>query len=222
MEWRANVCLFLSTVVLAVAVSHADTPNKLSAREKAEGWELLFDGRSLDGWRASEAPGTFSIKNGEIVVHGPRSHLYYDGSVHGHDFKNFELELEVMTLPQANSGVYFHTVFQETSWPAQGYEVQVNNTQSDKKRTAGLYNVKDNYDTVAKDNVWFKLRVKVQGKHIETFVDGKRIVDFTEPDDWKPPADNEGRRISHGTFALQGHDPGSEVHYRTIKVKVLD
>jgi hypothetical protein len=221
MRWRANVCLFLSIGVLAVAASHA-APNELSAREKAEGWELLFDGRSLDGWRASEAPGTFSVKNGEIVVHGPRSHLYYDGPVHGHDFKSFELELEVKTLPMANSGVYFHTAFQETGWPARGYEVQVNNTQSDKKRTAGLYNVQDNYDAVAKDNVWFKLRVKVQGKHIETFVDGKRIVDFTEPEEWTPPADNEGRRISHGTFALQGHDPGSEVHYRSIKIKVLD
>jgi hypothetical protein len=222
MGWRANVWLFLSTGVLAVTASHAATPNELSAREKAEGWVLLFDGRSLDGWRASEAPSTFSVKNGEIVVHGPRSHLYYDGPVHGHDFKNFELELEVMTLPKANSGVYFHTTFQEAGWPAQGYEVQVNNTQSDKKRTAGLYNVQDNYDAVAKDNVWFRLSVKVQGKHIETFVDGKRIVDFTEPEDWKPPADNEGRRISHGTVALQGHDPGSEVHYRTIKIKVLN
>ena len=47
--------------------------NTLSDADKAAGWQLLFDGRSLDGWRASDAPGTFSVRDGMIVLHGPRS-----------------------------------------------------------------------------------------------------------------------------------------------------
>ena len=49
----------------------------------------------------------------------------------------------------------------------------------------------------------------------------KVVVDWTQPDDWAPPRGHAARRIASGTFALQGHDPGSEVHYRNIKVRIL-
>jgi hypothetical protein len=205
----------------STAIHAAETANVLSAKEKAEGWQLLFDGKSLDSWRASDAPGTFSVADGQIVVHGPRSHLYYEGPVQNHDFKNFELKVDVLTFPKANSGIYFHTAFQEKGWPEKGFEAQVNNSHTDVKRTAGLYNVSDNLDPVAKDGVWFTMTIRVKDNHIETLVDGKPIIDFKQPADWKGPPDNPDRRLASGTFALQGHDPGSEVHYRNIKVRAL-
>src|SRR4051812_44019068 len=52
-----------------------------------DGWISLFDGKSLDNWKASDKPGTFSVADGQIVVHGDRSHLFYDGPKH--DFTNF-------------------------------------------------------------------------------------------------------------------------------------
>eukprot|EP01043_Picozoa_sp_COSAG02_P108969 COSAG02_NODE_45019_length_361_cov_0.583969_1_plen_64_part_10 len=58
-------------------------------------------------------------------------------------------------MPGANSGIYFHTKFLKSGWPNRGYEAQVNNTQSDKKKTGGLYNVKDNFKAPVKDNEWF-------------------------------------------------------------------
>jgi hypothetical protein len=195
--------------------------NALSAAEKTAGWQLLFDGHTLDGWKASEKPSTFSVKDGELVVKGPRSHLFYEGPVQNHEFKNFELKLDVKTYPHANSGVYIHTAWQETGWPAKGYEVQVNNSHSDPKRTAGLYAIKDNFDKVANDEVWFTLTIKVEGKHVTTKVDDKVIVDYTEEEHPTRTKDFEGRLLSSGTFALQGHDPGSEVHYRNIRVRPL-
>jgi hypothetical protein len=57
-----------------------------------------------------------------------RSHLFYAGPVHGGDFRNFELEVELSTQPECNSGVYFHTAYLETGFPEKGFEVQVNNT----------------------------------------------------------------------------------------------
>ena len=215
------ICLPFFATLLGTASLLAAEPNTLTPDEQSTGWQLLFDGKSLDGWMASELPGTFSVQAGCIVTAGPRSHLFYTGPLAAHEFKNFELRLEVMTYPQANSGVYFHTDFQQTGWPAKGYEVQVNNTQSDWRRTAGLYMVQDNKEAPVADNVWFTLRIRVEGQHVMTWVNDKVISDYTEEPHAVRPENMAGRLISHGTFAIQGHDPASRVLYRTIAVKVL-
>lgn len=216
----ADVRRFWATLVTSLAA--LELAHSLRAADPAvgDGWHSLFDGQSLDGWEANR-PGTFSVVDGQIVVHGPRSHLFYTGPVSDHDFKNFELSLEVMTKPKANSGVYFHTAWQEDGWPAQGYEIQVNNSHTDPKRTAGIYGIEDNFEPVAADGTWFTLLIKVDGQRITTWVDGKLIRDFVEPEGWVPPERFAGRRLARGTLALQGHDPGSVVLYRDIKVRLL-
>lgn len=191
------------------------------AADSKDGWVSLFDGKSLEGWKANESPQTFSVKDGEIVVKGPRGHLFYVGPVGDHNFKNFELKADIMARPGANSGVYVHTAFQESGWPAKGYEVQVNNTHSDPKKTAGLYGIKDNFTAPAKDNEWFTMVIQVQGKHIVTKVNDKVITDYTEEENAQRTGEFKNRLVSSGTFALQGHDPGSEVHYKNIAVKIL-
>jgi len=208
----------LSLFLPAACATHM---NNLSPQEKADGWQLLFDGRSLDGWRASEAPGSFSVKDGAIVVRGPRSHLFYVGPVENHVFRNFELKLDVLTFPNANSGVYFHTEWQEVGWPNKGYEVQVNNSHSDTSRSAGLWGIRDYRSVAVPDGKWFTLTTRVEGKRIVTLIDDKVIVDYTEEANPTRPKGLEQRLIASGTFALQGHDPGSEVHYRNIKVRRL-
>jgi hypothetical protein len=57
----------------------------------------------------------------------------------------------------------------------------------------------------------------VRGKQIITKVNGKTLVDYTEPADVKG-----GRKLSSGTFAIQAHDPKSKVFIKSIKVKVLE
>lgn len=224
LHWR-NACLAgicLLAPVACTSVHAASTgPTRLGAAEADAGWQLLFDGETLAGWRASEAPGSFSVRDGNIVVHGPRSHLFYVGPVANHDFRNFELQLEVMTFPGANSGVYFHTAWQDSGWPAKGYEVQVNNSHADPKRTGGLYDVEDNDLAPAKDKGWFTLRIRVEGRRVRTYVDGRPIVDYTQPPHPQRPASMHGRVLASGTFALQAHDPDSEVHYRNIRVRPL-
>lgn len=207
--------------IAAAANQAPQTPNVLTPSEIAAGWELLFDGKSIEDWKASDSPGTFSVRDGEIIVHGPRSHLFYLGPIHQHKFKNFELQADVLTRRGANSGIYFHTTWQPTGWPNDGFEVQVNNSHSDPKRTAALYDVKDNYAAVASDDEWFTMNIRVEGNHVVTRVNGNLIVDYIEAADWSAPKDHPGRRIASGTFALQGHDPASETHFRNIKVRVL-
>ena len=195
--------------------------NELTDAEKKDGFVLLFNGKNLDGWKGAENPETFSVKEGELVAHGRRAHLFYVGPVNGASFTNFHLKAQVLTKPKANSGVYFHTEYQERGWPRKGYEAQVNNSGKDAKRTGGLYGAADNMKQVATDGEWFQYEVIVRGKRVVTKVNGKVITDYTEADDVNFPG-WPGRRLSQGTFAIQGHDPGSEVHYRNIMVRVLD
>lgn len=212
--------LIAAGLALATA-AHAADINTLSPEEKAAGWQLLFDGRTLDGWRASDAPGSFSVKDGAIVVRGPRSHLFYVGPVQQHEFRNFEFKAEVMTFPKANSGIYFHTQWQEVGWPNLGYEVQVNNSHSDASRTGGLWGVQDFPKVVAPDGGWFTLTLRVDGKRVTTFVGSEKTADYTEESPLVRKKGLEQRYLARGTFALQGHDPESEVHFRSIRVRVL-
>jgi hypothetical protein len=184
-------------------------------------WQSLFDGKSLKDWKVGDNASTFSIEDGKIVANGPVAHLFYIGDVNNHQFKNFEFKTEVMTTPGSNSGIYFHTTYQEKSWPLKGYEVQVNNSHTDWRRTGSLYAIEDVKDVFVKDNEWYTEQIIVQGKRVIIKVNDKTVVDYTEPENVKRTAGNEGRLISSGTFALQGHDPKSKVYFRNIMVKVL-
>ncbi|MGD2095335.1 MAG: DUF1080 domain-containing protein [Phycisphaerales bacterium] len=211
----------LALVVCCVLLSNSQFALAEGADAQAEGWISLFDGKTLNGWKASENKDTFTVQDGMIIAHGLRSHLFYVGAVENADFKNFEFKADVMTKPGSNSGIYFHTKYQETNWPEKGYEVQVNNTHSDWRKTGGLYAVQDVRKSAAKDNEWFTEHIIVIDNKIRVKVNGKTVVDWTEPEDWKPPAGMSGRKISNGTFALQGHDPGSIVYYKNIMVRPL-
>jgi hypothetical protein len=195
------------------------------AQTAEQGWISLFDGTSFDGWKAAEKEdaSTFSIKNGEIVAHGPRNHLFYVGPAQYADFRDFEMKVDVMAEPNSNGGIYFHTQYQDTGWPAKGFEVQACNDsyRRDPRKTGSLYKMQDVKESLIKDGEWFTMHIIVQGKHVVVNVNDKKVADWMEPQPPNPPADMPGRVIDSGTFALQGHDPRSTVHYRNIRVKPL-
>jgi len=192
-----------------------------SKHHSADNWISLFNGRNLDNWKVGANASTFTVENGAIVAHGQTAHLFYDGDVRHHNFKNFEFKAQVMTLPGSNSGIYFHTVYQESSWPKKGYEVQVNNSHTDWRRTGSLYGIQDIKEVYVKDNEWFTEYIKVEGKRVIIKINDKVVVDYTEPGDVKRNAGDEGRVISSGTFALQGHDPNSKVYFKDLMVRLL-
>lgn len=195
--------------------------DKRMANAKAE-WISLFDGKTLNGWKVGENAATFTVDSGCIIAHGPTAHLFYEGDVHGHDFKDFDLKADVMTRPGSNSGIYIHTQYQEGGWPAKGYEVQVNNSHTDWRRTGSLYAVEDVKEVYVKDNEWFTESVSVRGKRIVIKINDKTVVDYTEPENVKRPKGMEGRLLSSGTFALQGHDPNSKVYFKNIMVRPVE
>ena len=213
----------IASIALTTSLIFSLAASAKDGVEKPEkGFTVLFNGKDLTGWtKAKENEDTFSVKEGAIVANGSRCHLFYTGKVGKHDFKNFELKVDVMTLPNSNGGVYFHTNYQEQNWPSKGFEVQVNNTHSDWRRTGGLYAVEDQKEQMAQDGKWFTERIVVQGNHVTIYVDNKKSAEWTQPDDWKGLKDTPERRIDHGTVALQGHDPKSTVYYKNIRIKML-
>ena len=184
-------------------------------------WISLFDGKSLNNWKVGDNAETFSVENGTIAVNGNVAHLFYDGEVNQHNFKNFEFKAEVMTTPGSNSGIYFHTAFQQGGWPSKGYEVQVNNSHTDWRRTGSLYGIEDVKEVYVKDNQWYTEHVTVQGKRVIIKINNKIVVDYTEPENVQRSGRDSMRVLSKGTFALQGHDPKSKVYYKNIRVKIL-
>lgn len=175
-------------------------------------WVNLFDGKTFNGWRASENKGTFTIADGQIVVNGNRSHLFYEGAVGNHNFKNFEFKVSVMTTPGSNSGIFIHTKYQEEGWPSQGYEVQVNQSHTDWRRSGSVYNIQDVKETFVKDNEWYTEHIIVQGKKITVKINDKVINEYTE---------GETTKLVGGTVALQGHDPKSLVYYKDVMIRLL-
>ena len=228
---KLNLLSLLTTLALGTAACAED------------GWISMFNGKDLTGWKSNEeTPGVFTVENGELKVSGGRAHLFYVGADGNASFKNFEVKAKVKTTPGSNSGFYFHNKFQPTGWPDAGFECQVNSTHTDPKKTGSLYGVINilalqpgqkepeggkhiKVDAApSKDGEWFDYNIKVEGKHITLMVNGKTTVEFTEPDGWDPAKELKnmpGRKLSEGTFAIQGHDPKSTTFYKDIFVKPL-
>jgi hypothetical protein len=188
----------------------------------ADEWQSLFDGKSLDGWKAADHDECFKVQDGAIVAGGgPMAHLFYVGPIRNGDFKNFELKAEVKVTPGSNSGIFWHTEPQ-SGFLKKGYEAQIDNSHTDKRRTGSLLIVKDILDeSPVKDEEWFVYHIIVSGKRIVLNVNGKTTVDYTEPNNPERPKGREQRVLSHGQIAIQAHDPKSFVSFRNIRVKVL-
>jgi hypothetical protein len=196
----------------------------------SQDWIPLQDGKTLAGWKAAERPESWTVENGDFVSHGERAHLFYVGKVAKHEFRNFELQAEVKTIPGTNSGIYIHTRWQGPGWPEAGYEMQVINSNPpaermggyiEHKMTGSIYAVRNAWKAPAADNDWFSYRIRVVGKTIQTFINDKLVCEYAEPQNPYRPDDKKGRLLGSGTFALQAHDPGSSARFRNIKVRLL-
>jgi histidinol phosphatase-like PHP family hydrolase len=195
-------------------------------------WIDLFNGRSLDGWAAAENKDTWKVNsNGWISNDGPRSHLFYTGpggESSPASFRNFEVEAELLAKPYCNSGLFFHTRYQEKGFPVKGFEIQVNNTAlgegtyRERKKTGSLYAVRNVYKQLVPDDEWFRIRAMVRGKNIQIWINDIQTVDYTEPQPPViPPGSIRERYLDQGTFALQGHDGTSKSFWRKIRVRRL-
>ncbi len=212
---KSMICIALMTVLTTLPVA------VVAAEETESGFVSLFDGKSFDQWKkAEENPDSWKVIDGMIVCEGPRCHLFYVGDLA--PLKNFHFKAEVMTTPGSNAGIYFHTKYQAKDWPKKGFECQVNVSHGDPKKTGSLYGVMNVADPGVKDDQWYTQEIIVKDQNIKLIVNGKTLVDYTEPKGGQVAKDGWDRRIDKGTFALQAHDPKSKVFFRNLRVKPLD
>lgn len=201
----------LTVLAMATLTLCLGTIVHLAADEKpADGWVSLFNGKDLAGWKASEGV-EWKVVDGEIVTPAKRSHLFTE-----QEYKNFEYKVDCKTLPGSNSGLYFHTKY-EDSFPKTGFEVQVNQTHGDPVKSGSLYNIIKLFSTPVKDNEWYTYHITVKGRHVTVRINDKTLYEYVEPDGVVGPTNKLGK----GSFAIQAHDPKSVVHYKNIMVKPL-
>ncbi|MEK7952821.1 3-keto-disaccharide hydrolase [Luteolibacter soli] len=199
--------LMASALVLTASAADQEKDEK--------GFVSLFDGKTLDGWKVGGDQKAIRVEDGAIVANGNCTHAYYMGKDGKARFKDFELRADIMTKPNSNGGFYIHVDYQDSGWPiAKGYEVQVNNTQSDVVKSGSLYHVVDN-KVPFEDNTWMKYVIRVKNGKITVSVNGKELVDY------KPKDEESKLQKDGGTFAIQAHDPGSTTLYKNIRVKEL-
>ena len=191
-------------------------------------WRELFNGQDLSGWQANAHPESFTVEDGVLKLHGKNgmSHLFFVGDS-GRDvaFKNFELVAVVRSKPDSNSGIFFHTgrELRKGKYLNKGYEVQLNSSNIEKRKTGSLYGIVDLNKSPVDETEWFEIRLRVDESRIQVFVGDKQVIDYTEPTTpIREPArakrllDSDG-----GAIALQAHDPNSIFYFKQIRIREL-
>lgn len=205
-----TILSFLFTFAFTTFAGH----NTLSEEEKKAGFQLLFDGKSLDGWEATHAD-QWIVENGELIADGPkgRGMLYYVGKVGNHSFTQFELRMQVYVTKGANSGIYFLTKPEGTKYPDKvGYEAQIAINHKNKNKTGSLYKISTLAVSPVKEEEWFDYTIRVDGPVITTKLNGKVAVKHDT---------STGAKKEHGDdLGLQCHDP-AVVKFRNIRIKLL-
>ena len=109
---KQTLIVALTVVVMALTSARA--------ADSEEGFTTIFDGKSFTGWKTStDNTNTWKIEDGAFVARGNVAHVFYVGDTNA--FKNFELKVDVMTEPNANGGIYFHTAYQEKGISESGH-----------------------------------------------------------------------------------------------------
>jgi hypothetical protein len=218
----------------------ATPPNTLTAAEKEAGWKLLFDGRSLAGWRGyqrDKPPPGWQASDGMLVRvsggAGGKGAGGGDDLVTVETFENFDLQLEWKVRAKGNSGVLYRVSEEPvTSWHF-APEVQIlDNTAfptRDKRQLAGacydLY--APTKDATRPPGEWNHMRITARGPHVEHFINGERVVEYdVGSDDWKQRVAASKHKdrpqfaaAKRGPICLQDHT--DRIEFRNLKIRVL-
>jgi hypothetical protein len=211
--------------------------NTLSDKEKKEGWELLFDGKSLSNWKTFNGGEVTGWKIIDGILHNSGV-----GSDHGGDiitkkeYEDFELYLEWKIAPESNSGIFFHVqegitdaiyetgpeyqLIDDKGWPAKLKDSQYSGANYDMHAPV-------NAEVVPIDE-WNKTRIIVNGPHVEHWLNAKKVVEYELwSNEWKELKENsKWRDKPHYGAAKKGHiglqDHGGLTMFRNIKIREIN
>ncbi len=231
-----KIALTLGLLAIAGLVCVAqEKPNTLTQKEEADGWRLLFDGKSFDGWRGYRMKGLpesgWAIENGVLKI-VPRTKGRELITVD--KFDDFELSWEWKIAPAGNNGVKYFVTEQRPAAPGHEYQMiddaaNPDGKVSPKRLTASFYDVlaPSSDGAVKPAGQWNQSRILVQGDHVEHWLNGKKVLEYElgsarvqagiAESKFKPYPDF-GTKIS-GHIMLTYHN--DECWYRSIKIRKL-
>jgi hypothetical protein len=204
----------------------------LTAQDKAQGWKLLFDGKSLAGWRGYKTetpPKGWRADNGVLTLDGSGGDL-----MTVEQFDDFELRLEWKISPNGNSGIIYRISTDGPYTYSSGPEYQVLDNAGHKDGKTPLTSAGSNFavnppmqDVTKAVGEWNDVRLIVRGNHVEHWLNGVKVVDYELGSaDWETrvKASKFAKmpwygRAKRGYIALQDH--GNLVSYRNIRIRPL-
>lgn len=225
----------ISLILLAAAAPMPQNPNTLSGWEKSVGYQLLFDGKSMDGWRrwrGAGVPSGWSASEGAIVFTPGRE----GGDICSEaEFSDFDLKIEWSIAKAGNSGIFYRaSEVHEAPW-ATAPEYQILDTDRHPDGRSPLTSAGSVYAMFAPSikitkpvGEWNEARIVARGPRVEHWLNGTKIVSYTIG---SPEWDAQFRQSKfqdlpgyaknpRGRFVLQDH--GDVVRYRSIRVRNLD
>ena len=228
-------CSLIAVLICSAAIwapAAAQAPNTLSAADRAAGWRLLFDGRTMAGWRGWKKT---TVPDGWKVVGGTITRVAEGGDIiTTQQFKNFELTLEWNISEGGNSGIFYRASEDDDAiyWTAPEMQVLDDARHADGKSRLtsagadyGLYEAPAGI--VKPAGQWNQIRLIVNGRHVEHWLNGVRLLQYEllSPD-WEmrvhgskfAPHAHYGRN-AEGYIGLQDH--GDRVAFRNIKIRIL-
>lgn len=180
-----------------------------------DGYELLFDGTTKDGWTQA-GPGEFRVDDGSLVSYGGLGLLWYSAK----EFGDFSLRMSWKVEDGTdNSGVFVrfpNTGEVHQTAIDQGHEIQVHEgaNTSEPQKTGSIYNFKReerrNSNPIGE---WNDYEIRAKGRTLEVILNGEVVNTFTGTDP---------RTKLTGFFGLQNHDTNSHVHYRYVRIRALE
>jgi hypothetical protein len=227
-------------------VASSSALNTLTEQEKAEGWKLLFDGKTTNGWRGAHKDSFpdagWVIEDGTLTVlaSGGRESQNGGDIVTVDEYGNFDLKLEFKLTEVANSGIkYFVTEKEQPSGSAIGLEYQILDDErhpdaklgnhEGSRTLASLYDlIKAENKTVKPMGEWNEARIVSKGTHVEHWLNGKKVLEYERGSEAfrKLVAESKYKIWENFGEALQGHillqDHGDKVSFRNIKLKALE
>lgn len=222
----------------------AASPNTLTASEKADGWQLLFDGETLTGWKRfnhDTIGPLWTVKDGAIMCDGSglgEGSGTNRGSLHTtREFGNFDLVLDFKLSPAGNSGIIYHAVEDPkyTYDYETGPEYQLLDDAGWKGELKDAQKAGSSYDMFPAPKTkklnppgeWNTARIVYRDGHVEHWLNGDKILEFDEnSDDFKTRYSNskwrdypDWNKFKTGVISLQDH--GAPVYFRNIKIREL-
>lgn len=231
-----NLSVMIMLVALGFSCTGKQEHNKLTDQEKKDGWKLLFDGKTTNGWRNYKKPGIsgWTVKDGLLINSGV-------GSDHGGDiiteeqFGSFELYLEWKIDKESNSGIFYHVVegdnkavyqtgpeyqlLDDKGWPTKLDDSQYSGANYAMHKPVGA--------KVKPLNEFNETKIIVNGAHVEHWLNGVKVVNYELwTDEWKQKVQNcKWKDHKNYGLAQKGHialqDHGGKTVFRNIKIRKL-